>query len=343
MSEYSPESNHSTDEVYHNPELHPVFQDAIEVQDMLNQQTYTDYQEMTKDTLGLVHQLDTTASEAGLFGKKVAIIGPNDAILRPYLNFMPLNNLVQIQNAAGEERNDIPTGEFSGFTIQPKIIENHQDSEEAEFSAQLYYHVHAAAMVMPHTVNHVFYTAEVNRTNLIFEPSYPQVAADDPEELTDETVKYTRTFNHMLDEIGDFPDYNPKALKRAAEDAFHLLNKSPFAEEEDFEDILIDAFSSKFMTNKRYNIAVDYALVGGNLSGKGIDFEFVIPDNGRVVLPNMSIEAVSCLPRTYLAPHDKNDGVVRRDQKTLYLTSFDEDRIYHIPLEHLREIESVEE
>ncbi len=297
-----------------------VFYEAHAVQKLLDAQTYADHDTLARRTIAAADTLNQAARSAHLLDQSVALIGPDRAITQ--------------YPAQLDKCHYIPEGNFRGFIIGsvPATSPYATDKDQAILRPQLYYQLETHDT----TGHRRYYFGDVTATSLLFNPSHEPIELDDKtaeSEAELQAIDHFNDFNQVLHTL------QAASFRKAATHAFYLLNKSVYADEPSFDDMILDTASSQLDLNHAYDIVADFGLEASHDNQTGqAQFRFIGDGHDTIKLINAPIQTLSCLPRGFLSTSQTPCKVLNRNQKALYLTTMCDDKTYHIPFEYLRYI-----
>jgi hypothetical protein len=332
------------------------FADLHRLQDDLSTKIYEDGQALYIEFVDLTNAVNMQAKEHDIIGEHVTIIGSSDDILHPQIHCDPVQNISYIKHVRTEEREiDTVSGTLSHLSIMPEYHEEldivdtdgTQQTLNNVYTPRICYMVQFAGALTLNAHMTTYYQCRVGNNQLEFSKDQRNQAEDKVidtmRSMTD--IEVGEEFQLLEDvlQLGSDPKENAHAARQASMHVHRLLNKSKIkeTEKEKIEDLLVDVANLRLPSIVNYEIDTPYVLISGNISEKHADYDHILPDDdsGIIKYPCVAPLTISCLPRSYIAPHNSHECIVKRNQKALYITFLDdEENLYHIPLEFIKSL-----
>jgi hypothetical protein len=343
------------DEAYARKEF---FADLHRLQADLSTKISEDGHALYIELMPIANSINQEAAEHDIIGEHVSIIGDSEDILHPRIHCDPTQNISYITHERAEEADvDAVSGTLSHVVVIPEHHEkltvlNHDGTEqqlEDVYTPRICYMIQFASALTMNTYMTAYYQCKVGDLQLEFSKDHRDQTEDKAIEvmcsITD--VKVGEEFQLLEDalQLSSDPKQNAHAARQASMHVHTLLNKSNIEEKDKIEDLIVDVANLRLPSIVSYEVATPYVLISGNLSEKHADYDHILPDDDSGVITYSSIKplAISCLPRSYIAPHDPNECIIKHDQKALYMSFLDnEENLYHVPLESIKSLRALD-
>lgn len=335
------------------------FDDLNKLNEDLSTKVYDSVKDLHYETLELSNSINQEAIKFDILQEYVSIVGKSEDIRYPrFSSDLAQNCTVAFHESDEDQDVAAVSGVLNRFTILPEhhdavtaIDENGEEIHlEDIYIPRIYYMVQTANVATPNSIMSAAYQCKFGDVQIEFSKDYSEQAEDRVIEvvssISDTHIgEEIQLFEDSL-RVSDDPEKNAHGAREASTYVHRLLNKSDIVDKDMIEDLLVDVVNLRIPSDVKYNVETPYVLISGNLSDKHADYDYIFPDTDSedtsISYQNLKPLTISCLPRSYVAPHDSSECVIKHEQKALYMTFLDNDaNLYHIPLESIQSLEQI--